>query len=264
MQEVTLGIQRSKPVEVRPVDLSVEYGLSSDFNREEQPREFRHRLGLGVSRKFFSDYTATLSGGVQYTTLDADVVRTNEKDSYFKWSDIGLAVMRTFRTQDMRHSLTGIVSGDALVSDESRYLGYRSVLSAQAVHNWSVHPKVMIKSSVGFGHYWNRFRYSPVDMGGIRRGDIMADASYAYGVGPIITLYKGLRLGATLSVRGTRYLDNTHLFDFGNSYSLTYARSNWSAYLRYLNRGYSERGETNLWFVDQYRRLASAGLIYNF
>jgi hypothetical protein len=59
-------------------------------------------------------------------------------------------------------------------------------------------------------------------------------------------------------------MDNTNTYDFGNSYTLSYAHANWSAYLKYINSGYADRGETNLWFADRYRALGELGLSYNF
>ena len=168
------------------------------------------------------------------------------------------------KTQDLKQSLALSISQDILVSEESRWLGYRSVTGASATHNWQIMKQLNLKNSLSGGYLLNRYQYSPVEMGSIRQGQIMADGYASYGIGPIITLMKGLRLGMTMSVRGTHYLDNSNTWNYGNSFSLTYTRNQWSLYGRYLNRGYAERGETNLWFVDNYRRLASVGFIYNF
>ncbi len=265
MQEISMGIQRAKPEKKSPVDFSAEYRVVSDLNKPERPRTFDHSIELGASGKIFGDYTASISSGFRYSTLDQNVIRATDKDSYFKWGDIGLTAMRSFNSEDKKQSLTTMVSSDILVSEESRYLGYRGVFGAQVVHNWSVWSKLSIKNTLSGGYFLNRYRYSPVGMGNsISPGSIMADGYYGYSIGPIVTLAKGLRLGATMSVRGTHYLDQSNLFSFSNSYSLTYTRNQWSLYGRYLNRGYAERGETNLWFVDRYRSLATLGFIYNF
>ncbi len=264
LQEISMGIQRAKPAKETPWEFSVEYGVTSDYNKPERPRAYDHSLGLSVSREFLEDYTGTISAGFEYTTLDEDVYRDNENDPYFRYNDIGLSVLRVLKTQDLKQSLALSVTQDFLVSEESRYLGYRSVTSASATHNWTLMKRLSLKNTLSGGYLLNRFKYSPVTMGTVQQGAPMADGYYGYSVGPIVTLMQGLRLGATMSVRGTHYLDSSSTYSFGNSFSLTYTRAQWSAYARYVNRGYADRGETNLWFVDQYRRLASVGFIYNF
>ena len=264
LQEIAMGIQRAKPMKDTPWEFSAEYGLTSDYNAPERPRAFDHTLGVSASREFWQKYTGSISVGVDYTTLNEVVVRDNENDSYFKWNDIGLSAIRVMKTQDLKQSLALSISQDILVSEESRWLGYRSVTGASATHNWQIMKQLNLKNSLSGGYLLNRYQYSPVEMGSIRQGQIMADGYASYGIGPIITLMKGLRLGMTMSVRGTHYLDNSNTWNYGNSFSLTYTRNQWSLYGRYLNRGYAERGETNLWFVDNYRRLASVGFIYNF
>lgn len=264
LQEIALGIQRAKPAKETKWDFSADYGVSSNLNAPERPRAYDHSLGLSASREFLENYTGSVSWGVDYTTLDTDVYRDNPNDPYYRYGDIGLSVFRTLKTQDLKQSLSLSVSEDILVSEESRYLGYRSVTGASANHTWSVMKKLRIRNTLSGGYLLNRYKYSPVEMGSIGRGTIMADGYYSYAVGPTITLYKGLSLGATMSVRGTHYLDQSSTWGFGNSYSLTYGQGNWSAYVKYVNKGYADRGETNLWFVDHYRRLASLGVSYNF
>jgi hypothetical protein len=203
LQEIAMGIQRSKPVKETPWEFSAEYGVTSDYNAPERPRAYDHTLGFSASREFFEKYTGSISVGVDYTTLNEDVVRDNENDSYFRWNDVGLSAIRVLKTQDLKHSLALSASQDILVSEESRWLGYRSVTAVSATHNFGVLKKVNLKQTLAGGYLLNRFKYSPVTMGSTRQGQIMADGYYSYSLGPIITLMKGLRLGATMAVRGT-------------------------------------------------------------
>lgn len=264
LQEIALGIQRAKPAKETSWDFSVDYGVSSDFNAPERPRAYNHNLGFSVSREFLERYTASASAGIDYMTLDEEVYRDNPNDPYYRFGDPSVSVLRSFKSQDLNQSLSLSATQDILVSEESRYLGYRSVTGASANHTWTIMKRLRLRNTLSGGYLWNRFRYSPVDMGSTRRGEIMADGYYSYGIGPSVTLFRGLSLSATMTVRGTHYLDQSNTWNYGNSFSLTYAAKQWSAYLKYVNRGYADRGETNLWFVDNYRRLASLGVSYNF
>lgn len=264
IHEVSLGVNKPKP-DVAPWEFSVEYGVNTDFNRTEEPRAYYNKLDLSVSKEFWGPYTGVLSGGLNYMSLDNAVTRATNRDEYFTYRDLTVTVMRTWKSQDLNHSLAGMVGQDILLSEESRFLGYKSVTSGQAIYTWSPNKRFSLKNTLLGGYILNTYKYAPVTAGrSIRKNQINPDGYYGYAVGPMVTLMKGLKIGASLVVRGTHYLDNSNLYDFGNHFSLTYSRGAWMAYTRYVNRGWADRGETNLWFADNYRRLLQAGAVYNF
>lgn len=263
VQEVTTGIKAEPKGLIPGYRMSGGYRGSTDLNETKNPRKYSHELGVSISREF-GLYTGSLDFGVDFESLGSDVTRTSSKDEYFNASDIGLSVLRTFPVINDKNNLSAIFGTDILVSEVSRYRGYRSVFSLAGILSTSVKSWLTVRNSLSAGYIWNRYRFSPVTSGGTRIGDINKDGYYAYALSPMIRLYRGLNISAAVSVRGTHYMDNTNTYDFGNSYTLSYARGAGSAYLKYINRGYADRGETNVWFVDEYRSLLELGLTYNF
>lgn len=264
VQELTTGIKNEHKGLFSFMDLSAEYKGSTDLNREERPRLYKHSLGLTASKTLAEKYNVSLSAGVTYQTLNTDVTRENVNDAYFDPNDIGISAFRNFKLDQDTNSLAVILGTDILNSEDSRYRGYRATGSAQSVLTTRIANWVSLKNSLTGVYLWNRYRYSPVGSEKVHIGDISSDGFVAYSLRPVIKVFKGMNFTPAMSVRGTHYMDNTNTYNFGNSYTLSYSHANWSGYLTYINNGYADRGETNLWFVDRYKSLASAGFTYNF
>ena len=263
VQEVTLLVPKQESTSLLGwADLSLDYSVRTDLNSDKSPNAYAHALDLSLSKQF-GPYTAFISGGVDYTTLGATVYRQTNKENYYSLRDASAGATRSYVLSG-RNSLSLFVTEDILLSDDSRYFGYRSVTGGKLGLTTRVTSWLSARQTVDGSYILNRYRFAPVSSGKIHIGDINPDSLATYGVGPVFTLMKGLKLSATLAVRATHYLDGTYLYGFGNSYSLVYASGHWSAWMKYLNKGYADRGETSLWFADEYRRLASAGITVDF
>lgn len=264
VQEVTTGIKSEKKSFFSLVDLSASYQLVTDLNQDVSPRTYYNEFDLTASREIANQYIGSVTAGFQFVTLDSTVTRSNGNDDYFKFNDVNLDVLKTFRFAGNLQSLSIIANEDILTSEDSRYLGYKTVTYGQAVATTHVNHWFSLKNSVNAGYIWNTYKYSPIsyDQSGV--GDIMADGFYGYNFTPLFRILPNLIISMSLGVRGTHFMDGTNTYDFGNSYLLSYSFDNWSIYAHYINRGWTDRGETNLWFVDEYRRLADLGVSVNF
>ena len=264
VEDATLGIKRPNDSFFSKFDFSLEWTARTDFNEPASPQAFEHMVQLTVSKDFLDRYTVFLTGGVEFTTMNNSVYRTNVNDDYFSATDATLGGVANYSLND-RNNLTLTGTEDILLSTDSRYFGYLSVTGVDGILGTRVVGKwLRLMQSADINYIWNRYRYAPVTSGSITVGDINPDAIFDYAVGPYFTILPGLNLGMTVSVRAIHYLDNSDLYGFGNAFTLTYSQKDWSVRLKYINRGYADRGETDLWFADSYRRLTWAGLVYNF
>lgn len=264
VQELTTGIISESKGLFDPYSVTADYRGSTDLNQDKSPRTYNHKVGLSVLRPFLNKYSWTLSMGVDFSSLGGDITRATSQDEYITFGDVGFSVVRSKPLDDGMNSIAGIVATDFLVSEESRFRGYRSVTTAQGILTTTFYPWLSVKNSVSAGYLWNRYRFSPVTTGKTKAGDVNPDGFYSYRFSPILRLGKAVRFTPSLTVRGTHFMDGTNTYDFGNSYTLSYSARTWSTYLKYINLGYADRGETNVWFVDQYRGLLELGLTYNF
>lgn len=266
-EESTLGAKapQAKASFLSTIDFSLEYSARTNFNENVSPHTYDQALEFSVARQFWEKYTFFASAGIEYETVGMDVYRARSTDQYYTPRDWTVGATTDYALGDRNH-LTLFLTQDFLTSVDSRYFGYRSVTGAKGSLTTRLTKWLSLRQSLEGAYVMNRNRFAPVGSpdGSVQMGDILPDAIVEYSIGPVFTVFKNLRLGALLAVRGTHYLDNTNLYGFGNSYSAVYSIKNWSVWVRYLNRGYAERGETNLWFADEYRRLASAGLTFDF
>lgn len=264
VQELTTGIKSESKGVFDSFSVSTDYRGSTDLNQDKSPRLYQHKVGLSISRQFFDKYTTTLSSGIDFSSLGGDVTRSSSQDEYINLGDLGLSVFRNMPLDDGMNSVAGIISTDILVSEESRYRGYRNVTSVQGILTTSFYPWLSVKNTVFGGYLLNRFRFSPVSTGRTRVGDINPDGYYGYRFSPILRMGRGFSFIPAVTVRGTHFMDGSNTYDFGNSYTLSYSARTWSTFLKYVNSGYADRGETNVWFVDEYKSLLELGLTYNF
>lgn len=241
------------------VDLSLNYVGSTDLNQSVRPRRYSHSLDLSLSKSFAKNYSLFGNAGVVYQTSGGDVYRDSNTEPYFQLNDIRLGGAATFKPA-LQHSLSLGLTQDILVSEESRYLGYRGVSGLNAGHGITLTNWMKLRHSLDTMYIQNRYRYSVAETGGGRAGNLNSDWVTTYALGPSFTVLKNISLSAQFSASATRYMDNSQVLTVGNSYRVAYQQSNWSTWLRYRNRGYAERGESNLWFADPYRRFVSAGI----
>jgi hypothetical protein len=248
-----------KQVEKRSYSFPLSYSYSSDFNQHQEPRLASHQAGLGVNFALPQKYTLEVGTSFQYSTVGKSVVRTSNKEDYFSMNDISLSLYRPFTINPI-HSLTAGLGTDLLTSDESRYAGYRGVGSAFTALSSKIFRYTTLKNSLFYSYILNRYKYAPVSAGGVKKGEINSDHLLKYTLGASIKIYKSLTFGDFVQVVAVHYLDNTSTYNFGNNYKLSYASGNWSVFANYINRGYADRGETNLWFVDRYKQLWQLGV----
>jgi hypothetical protein len=264
VQEVTTGIKSEKKNFFSILDLNAEYRVVSDLNQDVSPQSYSNVLELTASRDLWTDYIGSVTTGVQWNAEGAAVVRNSKNDDFFNFADINLALLHTLHFRDGKQNFSFILDEDILTSEDSRYLGYYSVTFAQVVSTTKFSSWLSLKNTLTGGYFANRYKFSPISYDQTKVGDINADGMYAYAITPLLRITKGLIFAAVLSVRGTHYIDQSNTYDFGNSYILSYSLDNWSLYAKYINRGWADRGETNLWYVDQYRRLGELGVSVNF
>lgn len=255
-----IGLLKQKPEEEKTWGFTGSYWVNTDFNQQVEPRSYFHRIDLGVSKELSKSYTLSAASGVDYQTLDSTVARTDKSENYFDYRDINLALEKKLDLANLDHRVAIELNYDLLVSDESRYFGYRSVFGLDGSWKWLLGSKWSVNSSASGSYIVNRYRFSPVGGATIQKGQILPDSFFQAATGPSLKIWKELSLGFQVSTRATHYLDGSQILSLGNSYLARYNFKSWWVSAKYINRGYADRGETNLWFADEYKKLAQFGL----
>lgn len=152
-----------------------------------------------------------------------------------------------------------MVLGDIPANQEARIEGYRgSIGVSPALSSNYFDGLLIIKNRLNYSLIFNRYDYSPTTF------DRSATANYGYDLGASVRVIGGLRVGAGLGIRRTRYTDGFHDFSYKNTQTISYTLKSWSLAVKHTNGGYTDDGRVDFWYVDKYRRLVSALLGYEF
>ena len=88
--------------------------------------------------------------------------------------------------------------------------------------------------------------------------------SYFYEIGNTLVFNPRWSMEVGFGVKSTRYLDGFRGYAYGTTVAVDYTKGKWTGEFQYENGGYTEDGRVDLWYIDQYRRLVSASVAYNF
>lgn len=253
---------------------SLGYSVRSDLAQEREPRVFSHRLSLGAAltlldRKVTPGFDEELADEVvtgsvalagQYTTLGAETVET--QDGIIEMSDLDISLSRAVRLNDIfsaRNTLE-FVGGNVLpTSTASQYEGVRFAPYLSTIWSLSFRGGLAgLTQAFVADHTVNSFRFSPTTR------IINSDLSYLYNVGLTVRLGGGFKLGIGGNARLTHFMDDTLTSSLGNETSVSWSRDGYVVSIKQFNGARAEDKQTNLWFVDEYRRVLSLNLMARF
>lgn len=253
---------------------SLAYTVRGDIAQEREPRVLSHRLSVGTSltlldRKVVQGFddeladeilTGSLAFAGQYTSVGQEIEET--QDGVLEMTDLDFSLSRSLHMNDLgpARSTLDLVAGNVFpTSTATQYEGVQSV------------PYLSIASTLGFRgglvnlsqsasteYTVNTFRFSPTTR------TINSDLSYSYNLGVSLRLGSGFKLGLGGNVRLTHFMDETLTSNLGNSQSLSWSRESYTIALRHTNGARPEDKQTNLWFIDEYKRVLSLSVMARF
>lgn len=250
---------------------SLAYSVRGDIAQEREPRVLSHRLSVGTSltlldRKVVQGFddeladevlTGSLAFAGQYTSVGQEIEET--QDGVLEMTDLDFSLGRSLHLNDLgsARSTLDLVAGNVFpTSTATQYEGVQSVPYLSLISTLGFRGGLINLSQSASAEYTvNTFRFSPTTR------TINSDLSYSYTLGVSLRLGSGFKLGLGGNVRLTHFMDETLTSSLGNSQSLSWSHENYTIALRHTNGARPEDKQTNLWFIDEYKRVLSLSVM---
>ncbi len=234
----------------------VRYTYTSDLNEQTDALDGSNNLSLAFSyspKKRLSLFTGL---SIAYETVGSSVFRPSGNEDFFKLSDLYIGAGYQ---ANLKKPLSANFGGSIGIptSDRSRFEGYKAIgsLNGSILHFIPKYKNLTAGVSSSLDYIFNTFDFSPVS----GNPQIQARASVSGTV--VYKLPYGLRYIGAIWSSVTLFLDNSDISRLGNTHTLFWTRDNFSAYIRYSNSDLPERGATDFWFIDEYRKIFSIGMV---
>lgn len=234
------------------------YGVSSDFADNRQPRGYMHSITSSIDYRWKDHWSVSGALGLRAETIGGQIPKDEEK-TYMEVlnpsSEISLGYEGDFRETD-QYSLS--VHAEPLWDDASRLEGYQAVMGAGGSASLSFFKGVYkMTHALDLSFLKNSFQY-----GSNLRAN--PDYFYTYKWSNGFKIGKRAKISYSFGMKLTRSLDGFWTYAYSNTLGLSYALNRLSVVLAYDNGGFTDKGEVDLWYIDDYRRLFRAAVSYSF
>ncbi len=292
-QQRALGLT-AEDLEANPKTVG---NLSATINRNKASRYmFSGMLTYALRQDLALERSPTISthrilGTTSVTILDRPVIAGFDDELASELVTLSLAASGQFST--VGNEIQGHVHGGPVESADldisaSRALEFKSILGASNTVDFSLGstlptsestqyegivavPYATLGWALGFqgGRYnvtqslsadyiVNKYSHSPVTR------EVNADASGGYSIATSARLGAGFRFTVGGAARLIRHLDDSTTSALSNFQILSWTRGFATVTLRHANGARAEDRQSNLWFVDEYRRIVSLGVSVRF
>ena len=257
-QQGSLATSVKRPVAKSPWSGELSYDVVTDLADERSSRTYTHGVHAGVGYELIANWTVSAGLRADAQTVDGKIPKEQEKshvDTLAPSADVGVEYADKF---GRGHSYGLGVTSAIPISQDERFEGYRAVVSEYAMLSLElVAQRLKLTQLLSATQIDNTFRQST-------DGTANPDAKYAYRAGLGVVLGAGFSAGVSFVVRATHHLDGYWGYSYGHEISLKKTWNAVTASLGYSNGGLTDDGRVRLLFVDDYRRVVSAKLLYTF
>jgi hypothetical protein len=226
------------------VHQTLRYSVTTDAAEKKDPTSYTHNWSYGLSKKLSKSWMGGLGLSFGYysygNNIDSETVKAEDAGLSFTYDP----------TPSRTHSFVYTLGLIAPLSEESQYEGYWGLLRG----NVSLRSKLWVpyytmRNSFAATFIGNRYDYSPVSR------ETNPVSHFYYGMNHSFTITDWLFLTLGFGYKSAYHVDGTWKYNYNNRVQLSTGQRSWSASLTYINGGYTEEGDLDLIFYDQYRRL---------
>lgn len=256
-------------------DGTVSYGLRQDLAQDRSPGISTHRvLGLAsmtiLDRPVVVGFDDELAGEIATFNLVASAqwktvgheVQGNVHGGPTDAADVDVSVSRGFpfeRLWNASNLVDASVGTYVPTSESTRYEGI--IAAPYASLGWTLGfqgGRYTLNQSISADYVVNTYEFSPVSR------EVNPDYSGGYAISTSARLGAGFRFTVGGSARLVHHLDNSVTDALANFQILSWTKGFATVTLRHANGARAEDHLTNMWFVDEYRRVVSLGLSVRF
>lgn len=240
---------------------SAGYAIRTDLADTIKPRLYVHTLSLDYGFSHVPtkmNVGAGISASYQSTGERRSEIIVDENDAELFVNDVSLSVGKGINFTE-QYSMGLDFGNEFPTSPEARREGYNSVTSAGVSIKGSwFNKKISGNFSSGAHYIWNSYKYSP------STGDLNKMGGWRNSLGLRWSVWRGLFVSGSVGMQTSRYNDGTNDQTYRNSVSAGYMFSRFTITLGTSNGTYLNQGDANVWFIDEYRRMASLSMQLSF
>lgn len=227
------------------------YRVSSDLQDRQSSKVLAHELAVGVRYRLLDNLYAQTAVSANYDSEGSEVlVDGQHAEAYLGDISIGISS----RVEQINWS----IDNEFPTSPYSRAEGYNSVTQGSVSYSYRFFDRFHLAPGL-LGYYiWNRYEKSPTTLTTNKMGSLRVHLLLS------MKIWQGFSFRVGGGLQTTRYTDGTNEAAARNSIGFGYAWKNLTAGLDFSNGTYADREETQLWFVDKYRRIVSLRLALSF
>ena len=265
--DTTQSLVMEASVQKSPIEWGggVGYAISSDFAAEREPRVYTHKLkgGVGASFKDTATGEEIVNGSLglegQYTSLDRDIEEGRE---VIELSDISLGLGKSIglpKAGRVENSLEFGVGATIPISTESQYQAIKTIPSAGVTLGSQFSKRYAMKNTIEGDYLIQEYTHSPIS------GEVNMEGGLNYGLSFSARITKKFTALLGGGARISRFTDGTQVTSFNNSQAVAFKHKQISASVRHVNGNHAgHNDDVEIWYVDEYRRILSFNLGYEF
>ena len=227
------------------------YRVSNDLQDRKSSKTLAHELGAGVRYRLMDDVHIQMGITANYDSEGSEVLVDGQSAEGYM-GDVSLGV--SSRCEQINWS----VDNEFPTSPYSRAEGYSSVTQGSMNYTYRFYERFSITPGLLGFYIWNRYEKSATTLTTNKMGSLRANLLLS------VKIWQGFSFRIGGGLQTTRYTDGTSETSARNSVGFGYAWKNLTAGLDFSNGTYADREETQLWFVDKYRRIVSLRLALSF
>lgn len=232
------------------------YDLTTDLAEEAQPRAYSHRISTSFGYQWNKFWNSGAAADVRANTVGGQIYK-DQQQNYREVVRSQPAVFTSYSSSLLKRHTWNLGMRYLVPIDKvSELEGYKGVASLGGGANFAWGRYSMIQK-LSVASLINTYTYNTLQQ-------VNPDYFYTYGWDNSFDIWRGLSINFGFGLRMTYYLDGSQSYSYENTYSLNYQWSWISAYVSYANGGFTDDGKVDLWFIDKYRRVVSAGLSARF
>lgn len=234
------------------------YSVTSDYADNRTPRGYTHSFGGSISYNFDSKWSLGLEAELRAETISGQIEKGTE-ETYTEVLNPGLNFELGYSDKVLyQHSYALFLHGAPLVDEPSRREGYKGIVGAGGSVTLNFFGRVYsMINTVDASSILNTFSY-----GG--NGKANPDYYYTYRFDNSVRFWGTNKFTVSLGAKITRYMDGFTGYSYNSSYTLSHSWKNVTVGASYVSGGFTDDGRLSLYYLDQYRRVATLMANYAF
>jgi len=232
-------------------NLSAEFLSSTDLNKSETKRPYRHTFDTSFGYELRKDLSASVGTGFEMMA-DGNNVRNEEGNP--AWDDLNMGI--GWKTPLFSNStITVFVSEDLPTGSESRAEQVKSVLSGGlGLSSHFFNKRLVLGNSLGVARVFQTFDFSPNTLESNPDTVTTGSLKLAY----LIT--SNITIGAAASAKSVHFINGENVLRTSMAEFINYRYRNWKFNLSYVLGNYDKNDSYKFLYLDDTHRLVKLGV----